>query len=119
MPAMTDPERERRELRRRIGRLRRRIDRRVRSAQREGRRLADWQTYVRRYPEWAVAAAFGVGLSLAAGLRPAVWSRWLGLRLVRQAFDRFIEALVGEVAKIWADSTPDRPKTPPAGGDHA
>lgn len=117
MSSTCDQDRRRRNLRREIARLRRRIDRRVRSTGREGRRLMAWQTYVRRYPGWAVAAAFGVGLGLASGLHPKRWSRALGLRLVRRAFDRFVETLLGELADVWSRSSPESGSAETAGGD--
>ena len=58
-----------RRLRLRIGRLRRRIDGRLHSMQREGRRLVSWKTYVRNYPGSTVMAALGAGLALSAGVQ--------------------------------------------------
>ena len=59
----SDPQQEKRELRLKIGRMRRRIDARLRATETEGRKLASWRTYVTRYPGSAVLAAFGLGLS--------------------------------------------------------
>lgn len=66
--AHAEQERTRRDLRLRIGRLRRRIDGRIHATRRKAQRLASWRTYVKRYPGSAVTAALGVGLALSAGL---------------------------------------------------
>ena len=64
----TRQERTTRDLRLRIGRLRRRIDARIRAAENETRRLTSWRTYVKNYPVSAILGALGVGLALSAGL---------------------------------------------------
>ena len=114
-----DRERHRRKLRTRIGRLRRRIDRRVRSAEHEGRRLLSWRTYVSRYPAGAVATAFGVGLAFSTGLAGRRLLRMLGARMIRRGLSHLGTEAWREVGRIWADSTPDRTKAeknPPPGG---
>jgi len=72
-------------LRRRIGRLRRRIDGRLHATERQARRLTSWRTYLRGYPLHATVAAFGVGLALAAGLSAKTLARKIGVTLVRRA----------------------------------
>ena len=94
-------------LRLRIGRSRRRIDARLRATGDQVRQLLSWRTYVVRYPAWALAAAFGVGLAASAGLRPARLSRWLGLSLVGHAYGRFQQQLWADLRRVWTDSTPD------------
>ena len=106
MTSDIDHRQAKRALRLRVARLRRRIDRRTRSLQREGRRLVSWQTYVRRFPARAVLTAFGIGLAASAGPR-AGWSRILGLRLARRAVDKAVDGLVSELKEIWAESSPD------------
>ncbi|MEE8452881.1 MAG: hypothetical protein V3R99_13230 [Thermoguttaceae bacterium] len=103
----------RREIRLRIGRLRRRIDRRVRTTQKEARRLVSWQTYVRSSPGNAILGALGVGLALSAGLSMRRLSGWLGLRMIRRAADRGSRLFWKEIADVWNDSTPA--KTEPTG----
>jgi hypothetical protein len=100
------PEQRKRDLRLKIGRLRRRIDRHVRGSERELRRLASWQTYVRRFPGHAIVAAMGVGLALSSGLRPAQLARWISLGLARRVVDRTLRQIGDELHRIWADSTP-------------
>ena len=95
-----------RQLRRRIGRLRRRIDNRIRGSSREARRLTSWRTYVKHYPASAIMAALGVGLALSAGLSARRLSRWLGLRLLRQGWDTASGLLRQEIEQLWADSSP-------------
>ncbi len=101
-----DLQRRKRQLRLRIGRLRRRIDWRACVAHREGQRLFSWRTAVRRLPGNAMAAAFGVGLALAAGLSARSLARWLGLRLVRHALRSGRQAVAAELRRIWVDSAP-------------
>lgn len=117
MTAPTDPWQQRRELRLRIGRLRRRIDRRVRSVQQEGRRLLSWRTYVRRYPGQAVLAAFALGLAASEGVRGG-WSRVLGRRLLWAAVHRGLRRVGQDLEQVWADSEPGRPTPETPGAEH-
>ena len=105
-----DLQRETRRLRLRIARLRRRIDGRVRSAERSGRKLLSWRAYVQRWPGNAVAAALGAGLAVSAGLSAGRLSRWIGLRLMRQAGGRFVEQMRKELAEVWKNSAPGSSK---------
>jgi len=105
----------RREIRLQIGRLRRRIDRRLRTTQKEARRLVSWRTYVRSSPGNAILGALGVGLALSAGLSIRRLSGWLGLRMIRRAVDRGGRLFWQEIAGVWSDSTPT--KTEPTGAD--
>ncbi len=99
-------ERRKRELRLKIGRLRRQIDRRALDARRESERLLSWRTVVRRLPGNTMLAAFGAGLALAAGLSARSLGRWLGLRMVRHALGEGRRAAWSELHRIWADSAP-------------
>jgi hypothetical protein len=101
-------ERAARELRQRIGRLRRRIDGHLRAAGRETQRLTSWRTYVKSFPGCAVLAALGTGLVLSAGLTARRIARWLGLRLVGRAFDTAGRAIRRELGQIWASSSPGK-----------
>ena len=105
MSLQTDQRRAKRELRLGIGRLRRRIDGRIRSAGREGRRLLSWRTYVRRYPVQGVLTALGLGLAASGGLGGG-WSRFLGRRLAARAVRRALGRMWREVEEIWAASKP-------------
>ena len=106
---------EMRRLRLRIGRLRRRIDGRVRGCQHEARRLTSWRTYVASCPGSSVAAAFGVGLALSAGLSARSLLRWFGVRLVRRAREGTGRQFWQELRQIWADSAAKRAATETAG----
>lgn len=104
--------RRKRQLHLRIGRSRRRIDRRLRVARDDARRLVDWRTYVVRYPGWALAAALGAGMAASNVLRPATVSRWLGRSLVRKALDGIRHGLTAELQRFCADSNPnDTPRS--------
>jgi hypothetical protein len=104
---MTDAdcqERTIRQLRLRIGRLRRGIDRRVRAVQREGGRLTSWRTYVERYPGQAVLAALGLGLAVSSGMRRVRWTRLIGWHLVRRSLHAVVSLLREEWRKVWVAS---------------
>lgn len=109
MPAhLTDADvlRRKRELRLRIGRSRRRIDRRLRATEDHARQLLSWRTYVVRNPGWALAAALGAGLAVSGALKSGRIPRWLGLTLIRRAFGGFQQQLWAELHRVWTDSTP-------------
>jgi hypothetical protein len=114
MTTQIDPQRARRDLRLRIGRLRRRIDRRIRALEREGRRLASWRTYVRRYPAHAVLAAMGLGLAVSAGPRGG-WGRQVGMHLLRRMGKRGGDRIWSELERIWRESKPEGPPPEPGG----
>lgn len=95
-----------RELHIRIGRSRRRIDRRLRAVSDDARRLTDWRTYVARYPGWSLAAALGFGLAASAAFRPAVLTRWLGRSLFVKAVAGIRHGLIAELTRIWTESNP-------------
>ena len=103
---MTDSEvqQHKRELRLRIGRMRRRINNHLHGAQREGRGLLSWRQYVMRYPGYALLAAFGVGLAASGGLWRGRLLRRLGLQAVHQATERVGKSLWQEFQRIWSQS---------------
>ena len=107
-----------RELRLRIGRLRRRIDGRVRLLERGTRRLLSWRTLVERYPGWAALGALGAGLSVSAALRGGRLLRWLGSRLVRHSADQIVQRLWQEAHRLWTASTADPTAAEPHGTYH-
>lgn len=118
MTAGIEDQRTKRELRLRIGRLRRRIDRRVRSVRHEGGRLASWRTYAKRYPGYAILAALGAGLTASAGLGRGGWSRFLGQQLVRRMVAKAVDLGFNELKNLWAESTPEKPAAKPSGADN-
>ena len=93
-----------RELHRRIGRSRRRIDRRLRGTKDQARQLLSWRTYAVRYPGWALAAALGAGMTASSILRPGRIARWLGRSLMHQAFGGFRQEIWNELQRVWEDS---------------
>jgi hypothetical protein len=117
MPASPEHERAKRDLRLRIGRLRRRIDGRVRSVRKEGGRLVSWQTYVRHYPAYAVLAAMALGLAVSGGLKGGL-SRLVGRQLFRRAAGRAIDRIWGELEQIWEESSPERSQAQARGAEH-
>jgi len=112
---------EKRAIRLRIGRMRRRVDRRLRAIGREGRQAASWRAWVRRFPGQAMLAATGIGLATSAALRPERWVRVLGLYLARRAGDQVLSSVLGEFRELWAASAPKKDKAasvPSGGADH-
>jgi hypothetical protein len=97
-------ERRKRELHLRIGRMRRRINGRLRAVGQEGRRLASWREYVTRYPGGAVLAAFGVGLAASGGFGQSRFMRNLWLRLARHTAKRAGRHLWREIMRLWEQS---------------
>jgi hypothetical protein len=102
-----DVRRRKRLLRLDIARSRRRIDAAVRGTQREGRRLASWRTYARRFPAGSLAAAFGVGLIVSVGLRPSKLIRRAGTRMLRRSARHAAAGLLAEVGRIWQEAAAD------------
>jgi hypothetical protein len=96
-----DPQQEKRELRLKIGRLRRRIDARLRATETEGRKLASWRTYVTRYPGSAVLAAFGLGLSGATLFASKGMLKGLGRGILRGSVDRAMNLAWRELRRYW------------------
>ncbi len=113
MPPDRDLATTRRELRLHIARLRRRIDRRVRVVAEEGRSLASFRTYVRRYPGRAVLAALGIGVAAGFALRGRRWPRNLGLGLLRRFAEKFAVDLGAELGGLWADLVAGRRRESP------
>jgi hypothetical protein len=98
---ISDPFRDKRELRLKIGRSRRRLDARLRAAGAEGRKLASWRTYITRYPGSAILAAFGLGLGGAILFAPRTILKSLGAVLLRSSTDRAASLAWGELKRCW------------------
>jgi len=113
MASDIDNSAEKRVVRLRIGRMRRRVDRRLRAIEREGRQAASWRTWVRRFPGQAVLAAVGIGLAASATLHPERWMRMVGDSLARRAGDQILTAVLSELRDLWTASAPKKDK---AGG---
>jgi len=115
------PQFRKRRLRLEMGRVRRRIDRRVRASRRRAGELVSWRTYARRYPGNMLLGAFGLGLALSAGLGGRRFARSLGLRLFRLAWRQGLKQLGRELPELWSKTAPARPHgeaaNTPAGHD--
>ncbi len=103
-----DVESKKRDLRLRIGRLRRRLDGRVYRTRRHLGRLTSWRTYVRRYPGYALLAALGLGMSVSSTLGGGRWARLLATRMIRRVGDGLGRGLWAELVHIWEESEPER-----------
>lgn len=96
-----------RDIRFRIGRLRRQIDRRMNTSRREGRRLTSLRTYAATFPGSVITTAFGAGMALALGVSGKRIFRVLGMFLMRRGMKgvgRGIKKEVEkEVVRFWED----------------
>ena len=108
-----------RQLRLRIGRLRRRIDGRATAVGRESRRLVSWKTHVRRHPVHALLAAIGVGMLFGAASRGAGSKilRFIGRQLAFGGLGHIGVALRGELARVWEASSPREQREDPGGAN--
>jgi hypothetical protein len=96
-----DDRQEKREIRLKIGRMRRRLDARAQKAIAEGRTLVSWRTYAGRHPAAAIATAFGLGLSGAAVFSSNVFLKKLGAALLRGSYDRALRLIGQELLRRW------------------
>lgn len=118
MSVYPDEQQTKRLLRQQIGRLRRRIDGRVRGVQKQGQELASWRTYIQRHPGLAMLAALGLGLAAAYGVKRNGGGENPVLvraqRLLRPVFRR----LWREAQRRWNGSTTsDSPASAEGGAD--
>jgi hypothetical protein len=93
-----------RDLRLRIGRMRRRINNRLHAAGQEGRKLFSWREYVNRYPGYALLAAFSTGLAASSAPGRKLLFNKLGLRILRRTADRAVQGLWSQIQQVWSQS---------------
>jgi len=113
-----DEQQTKRLLRQQIGRLRRRIDRRLRDVRRQGRELTSWREYVQRSPGLSVLAALTLGLT---GAYDAARKNWTENRLVlyvRRMLRAMLVRLWREGKRWWARFRARKKATPAEGGAH-
>lgn len=91
-----------RELRLRIGRLRRRINGRLRVVEYRTRQLMSWRKLIERYSGYAATAALGAELSLSVALRLARRLCWMGGRLLGRSAGRLFRRLWRMARQRWA-----------------
>lgn len=82
------------QLRTRIARLRRRIDRNASQVVDRAVRWAGWRSYVGQYPGRALVAAVGVGFALSTIARRVRWPGGFGVRLYELAVS-------GSWRRVW------------------
>jgi hypothetical protein len=95
-----------RRLRAESARLRRAIDADLVKVRGEATELVSWRTYVVRFPLASLAAAFGLGLIVSAGMSPRRWSRWLGGKAVAAAWGGMRAGLVAELLALLNENRP-------------
>jgi hypothetical protein len=98
-------QRRKRDERLRIARLRRRIDSRLRAAEKHSRQLLSWRTYATRYPAWMMLAALATGMAASAGLRSRHPARLLGVPLLRRALQQIRRYMWRDLQRVWTEST--------------
>ena len=111
----------RRDLRARIGRVRRRIDQRLGLVRSSGARLSAWRHYVVRSPLLTLLAAVLVGLSLAFGLRGRKADEKDGLSLPIEDLYRVARWVLGKLWSRFHSTAAAGSGPPPAeaeGGEH-
>ena len=82
------------QLRTRIARIRRRIDRKASRVVDRAVQWAGWRGYVGRYPGRALAAAVGVGFALSTIASRVRWPGGFGVRLYELA-------VAGSWRRVW------------------
>lgn len=112
MTSGIDNSAEKRAIRLRIGRMRRRVDRRLRAIEREGRLLASWRTWVRRLSGRALLGTAGAELAASAAMRRERWLRAIGLRFARYLGGRAFAAALAELRNVWRASVPKKDEAP-------
>ncbi len=70
----------------------------------ERRRLASWQTYVRRFPVATLGTAFGVGLWLAAGRRGGGIPRSIAGSLMQWGVNTARGVVLQDLLNLWASA---------------
>lgn len=109
--ANLDNARTKRELRGRIARSRRRIDRQLHALGRDARRLTSWRTYVKRFPGPTIASAFAAGFLASSGRLRRVGGRWMVARIIEAAWNTVKSQLWDEASSVWAESRPGASST--------
>lgn len=110
---------EKRAIRLRIARTRRRIDRRLRGIEREGRRLVSLWTLLRWPPAQSLLASLGAGLAATGRPRPGRWIRVIARHMARRAKDPALAAVLRQLADYWRHSASKQaePGPPTSEGD--
>ncbi len=103
MAPTSDPRSDVQAIRARIGRLRRRIDQRIHGVERRVWRATSWRALLRRYPQGAVGAVLGLGLTISAALGKGRWPEQFRLPRLRRAAKRFLTIAARE---LGASTTP-------------
>lgn len=112
----SDEQQTKRLLRQQIGRLRRRIDGRVRGVRQQGQELASWRTYVQRHPGLAVLAALGMGVAAAYGVKRNGWGETPAVRRAQHLLRPLLKRAWIEGKRWWTRSTTDGRPAPTEGG---
>ena len=117
----TDSRQFRRDLRARIGRLRRRIDQRLGLVRSSQARLSAWREHLVHSPLAALLAAVAAGLALISGLRGRKASRQEGTPFPAEEALRFARWLIGRLWSRFHGTADARSEPRPAeaeGGTH-
>jgi hypothetical protein len=113
-----DEQQTKRLLRQQIGRLRRRIDRRLRDVRRQGLELTSWREYVQRSPGLSVLAALTLGLTGAYGAARKNWTENRLVLYARRMLRAMLVRLWRQGKRWWARFRARKTSTPAEGGAH-
>jgi len=106
-------------LRQQIGRLRRRIDRRVRGVRQQGQQLASWRSYFLQHPGLTMLAIVGLGLATAFGMTRCQWGDHPAVERIKQFLRSTLEWLRREAKQRWTGTTTPEHTASAQGGPHA
>lgn len=113
-----DEQQTKRLLRQQIGRLRRRIDGRVRDVRQQGRELASWRTYIQQHPGLAVLAALTLGVAAAYGMKRGGWGENPAVQRAERLLRSLFKRVWREGKRWWTGSTTAGSPAPAEGGAH-
>ena len=102
----SDSQRAKRDLRSRIARSRRRIDRQVRRVGGEARQLTSWRTYVSQFPAAAIGSAFAAGFLLTSGRVRSLGAKLVVARVVELVRSSLKSQLWDGLISFWNESAP-------------
>lgn len=112
----SDEQQTKRLLRQQIGRLRRRIDGRVRGVRQQGQELASWRTYIQQHPGLAVLAALGLGVAAAYGVKRGGWGESPAVRRAERLLRPLFKRVWREGKRWWTGSATAGRPAPAEGG---
>lgn len=118
MSVPLDEQQTKRLLRQQIGRLRRRIDSRVRGVRQQGQQIASWRSCLLRRPGLTMLAVVGLGLAAAYGVTQRQWANHPAVERAKQLLRPTLERLWREAKQRWTGTTTPESAASDEGGPH-